>query len=106
MVGKPWDDPEEKLNKKLRKIGRTAAYAIGGAIGLGVIGAIFPKEDSLEKITDIMGDITLMLIVYGLILLASIIFKKKLAPIINIIMTWIIVPAWIAYLFMTASGSF
>lgn len=104
MLEKPWDDPEEKLNKKLRKIGRTAAYALGGAIGLWVIGAIFPKEDGMDKIIDIMGDIALMLVVYGIVLLAGVVFKKKLAPIINMVMTWIVVPTWIAYLFMAAQG--
>lgn len=105
-MGKPWDDPEEKLNKKLRKIGRNAAYGIGGGIGLLLIKMFFPKEDGHEKITDIMGDLILMLFVYGAVLLLAIIFKKKLAPLIAMLMTWVIVPSWLAYLFMNASGNF
>ena len=104
MGEKPWDDPEEKLNKKLRKIGRSAAYALGGAIGLWLVSAFFPKEEGHEKITTIMNDIALMLTIYGLVLLLGIILKKKHAPIINIIMTWIIAPAWIASIFLSAKG--
>ena len=103
---KPWDDPEEKLNKKLRKIGRTAAYSIGGAIGLFLVKALFPKEEGHEKITGMMGDIVLVLIVYGAVLLLALILKKKLAPIIAMLMTWIIVPSWLTYLFMNASNGF
>ena len=59
---KPWDDPEKKLNKKLRNIGRSAAYALGGGVGLLIIKALFPKEDGNDKITGMIGDIVLILI--------------------------------------------
>ena len=103
-MNKPWDDPEEKLNKKLRKIGRSASYAMGGAIGLWIIKLFFPKESGHDKITNIIGDIIPVLFVYGAVLLAALIFKKKLAPIISSTMTWLIVPGWLAYIFMNASG--
>ena len=103
-MAKPWDDPEERLNKKIRKIGRTGAYALGGSIGLWLVSLFFPKEEGHEKITDMMSDIALLLSVYGIILFIGIIFKRKRAPIINLLMTWIIIPTWIAYLFMSASG--
>lgn len=103
---KPWDDPEEKLNKKIRKVGRSAAYAIGGGLGLFIIKVLFPKEEGHEKITDMIGDIVTVLIVYGAVLLLSVIFKKKLAPLVASIMTWLIVPSWLIYLFMNASSNF
>ena len=103
-MGKPWDDPEEKLNKKLRKIGRSAAYALGGAIGLFIIKAFFPKEEGQEKITDIMGDIVLVLFVYGAILLLALIFKKKRAPLVASLMTWLVIPSWLVYIFTNAQG--
>ena len=104
MVKKPWEDPEEKFNKKIRKIGRNAAYAFGGSTGLWLLAAFYPKEEGSEKITHIISNISLILFIYGTILIAAIITKKKLAPAIYLFVTWIIMPIWIGYLFMQASG--
>ena len=76
-MSKPWDDPEEKFEKKIRKIGRTGAYAIGGSIGLWIILAIFPKEEGHEKITGVIDNVVFMLFVYGCILFGAIIFKRQ-----------------------------
>jgi len=101
MLGtKPWDDPEEKLNKKIRKIGRNAAYGIGGAVGIFLIAALYPKEEGSENIVKIMNDFSLVLFVYAATLLLAIILKKKYAPIINMLMTWFIIPGWIVSLVM------
>jgi len=105
-MGKPWDDPEEKLNKKLKKIGRNAAYAMGAAIGIFLIAALYPKEEGSEHIASIMGDFSLVLFVHGAVLLAALIFIRKRAPLIGGLMSWLITPGWIGYLIMQYSGSF
>ena len=103
-MGKPWDDPEEKLNKKLRKIGRNAAYAYGGAIGLFLLKSLYPKEEGHEKITDVMGDISLMLVMYANVIILTVLFKKKLTPLVASLMTWLVIPAWLIYIFKNAQG--
>jgi len=105
-MGKPWDDPEEKLNKKLRKIGRNAAYAIGAAIGIFIISALYPKEEGSENIASIMGDFSLILFVHGAVLLAALVFIRKRASIIGGLMSWLITPSWIGYLIMQYSRGF
>ena len=103
-MSKPWDDPEEKFEKKIRKIGRTGAYAIGGSIGLWIILALFPKEEGHEKITGVIDNVVFMLFVYGCILFGAIIFKRRKAPLVNLLTTWIIIPSWLAYTLLKASG--
>ncbi|MFK7839470.1 MAG: hypothetical protein AB8B83_03990 [Bdellovibrionales bacterium] len=106
MLGnKPWDDPEEKLNKKIRKIARNAAYSIGAAIGIFLIAAIYPKEDGSETISKVMNEFSTVMAVYAAILLGSIILKKKYAPIISTLMTWVIMPTWIGYLVLQYANS-
>jgi len=82
-MGKPWDDPEEKLNKKIRKIGRNAAYGIGGSIGIFLIATLYPKEEGSEYIVKIMNDFALVMFVYAATLLAALIFQRKRSPLIN-----------------------
>ena len=105
MLGtKPWENPEEKLNKKIRKIGRNAAYSIGGAIGIFLIATFYPKEEGSQKIVEIMKDFSLVMFVYAITLLAVIIFQKKRAPLVNMAMTWFIIPSWIVYLVLQHTG--
>ena len=103
---KPWDDPEEKLNKKLRKIGRNAAYGIGGAIGIFLIATLYPKEEGAETQTmiEVMNDFSLVMFVYAAILLGGLIFQRKRAPLINMLMTWFIIPSWIVVLVLEHTG--
>lgn len=105
-MGKPWDDPEEKFNKKLRKIGRNAAYAIGVSIGIFIIAVLYPKEEGSENIASIMADFSLVLFIHGGVLLVGLIFARKRALLIAALMLWLITPSWILYLVLQYSGSF
>lgn len=98
------DDPEEKLQKKRRKCAKNAAYAIGGAIGLWVLKTIWPEKEGAEKITEIFAGLGWCLLAYGLVVLATMMFKREWALHVNALMTWLIVPGWVAVLLIRAAG--
>jgi hypothetical protein len=94
-----FEDPEERRARKIRKIARSGAYAIGGGAGMWFLNALYPYEESAEKIASLFGWIGTLLMVYGLISLASVIFKKNLAIPVNILMSWVIVPGALVFIF-------
>ena len=97
-----FEDPEQRPN---RKIARSGAYALGGGVGCWFLGFIYPHEESANTIASVFSSIGTLLIIYGVITLASVIFKRKLAIPINFLMIWLVVPAGILYIFTTFWGA-
>lgn len=100
-----WTPSEEKKQKKFMKIGRNGALAFGCGLGLWLMKLFYPQHEGAEKIADLFGETGLILLVYGAIVVAALILKREAAPAVNFFMSWIIVPAWLLYLLVTASGS-
>ncbi len=95
-------DPEERLNKKVRRCTRNAVFAVGIGIGLFLLKTFYPDQEGAEHITKLFGTISLCLIFYGGVLLAAIIFKRELAPPLNTLLTWFILPTYLFYVFAGA----
>lgn len=98
-----WDSPEERHRKKIRKAGKGAATALGGGVALWVFSMIYPKHDEAEPIAALLGDLSVALMLYGIAILACILFKEKVALKFNALLTWLALPSYVAYLFMNAA---
>ncbi len=94
-----WDDPEAKKQKKLNKCMRNAVFALGVGIGLLLLIAFYPDKEGAENITKTFSTLSWCLILYGTTLLATVIFKRDWAPPMNTLLTWIVVPAYVVYVF-------
>ncbi len=92
-------NPEERRTRKIRRIARSGAYALGGGIGLWFMNALYPYEESAEKIAALFGWVSVLLIGYGMTSLACVQFKKNLAIPVNLLMVWIILPTALFYIF-------
>ncbi len=97
-----WDTPEEKTQKKLRKCTKNAAYAVGGGLGLWLLKAFYPEKEGAEKITELFTAFGGCLILYGVTVLAVILFKKDWALRINAVLSWIVIPSYVVYLLVNA----
>lgn len=96
-----WDEEEQNTRKakKIRRIGRSGAYGLGGGIGLWFMNSIYPYEEGAEKMAELFGYIAMVLLFYGVVTLASIIFKRKLVTKINMLMVWFIIPTAVIMIF-------
>lgn len=93
-------DPEEKREKKIRKIMRNAAFAVGGGVGLWLLNALYPYEKEAENMARLFGSIAGVLIAYGLVMVGVVMVKRKLAIPVNLFMIWIVLPTVVLMLFM------
>lgn len=80
-----WDDPEKTLEKKRFRCERSAAYAIGGRIGLLLLKAFSPefsviKADQMKALLSILGTWG---IIYGLCVFVLLLFTKGKALFLN-----------------------
>jgi hypothetical protein len=94
-----FDDPEVRREKKIKKIARNGAYAFGGGVGLWFMNALYPYEDGAEHIAELFGWLAFILIGYGLVTLATVMFKRKLVFPVNALLNWLVLPAMVLYLF-------
>jgi hypothetical protein len=99
-----FDDPEEKLKKKQRKCAKNASYAVGGALGLFGLQALWPEKEGAEVITDMFGGLAVCLLVYGLSVLIVMALRRDMALKVNALMTWLVVPIWVAALLVRAAN--
>ncbi|MGB4057916.1 MAG: hypothetical protein WBK77_07515 [Alphaproteobacteria bacterium] len=94
-----FEDPEQRQNRKIRKIARNGAFALGGGVGLWFMNALYPYEKEAENMASLFGYVAMLLIAYGIIVLPCIIFKRKLAVPVNALMVWLVLPALLFMIF-------
>lgn len=97
-----WDDPEQRLNKKVRKAARNGALSVGGGVGFFFMGVLYPHEEGADHIASLFTNLALVMIFYGAVMLATVMFKRKLVPPMNFLMTWLVLPSLILFLFSHA----
>lgn len=94
MKGMLGGDPEEKLQKKQRRIIRTSVWSIG--LGLGLLAArmiapLFAGES--EAASSGFSAFGFALTGYGAAQLIAIVFMRRHAPLVCSVITYIIMPA-------------
>jgi hypothetical protein len=97
-----WDDPEQRLNKKVRKAARNGALSVGGGVGLFFMGMLYPHEEGADHIASLFTNLALVMILYGAVMLATVMFRRRLVPPMNLLMTWLVLPTLILFLFSKA----
>lgn len=97
-----WDDPEERLNKKISKAARNGAFSVGGGVGLFFMGMLYPHEEGADHIATLFSNLSVVMIFYGVVMLATVMFKRKLVPPVNFVMTWFVLPTLVLFLFSRA----
>ncbi len=98
-----WGDPDERREKKIYKIGKSAAYSIGGGIALKIFALLYPKPDNAkaEAIANMFGGpVSWLLIIYGIIMLAVIVTRRNAAPPLNLLFLLFVIPACLLYIFV------
>ena len=96
-----WDDPEKRQEKRLFRIGKNAAYAIGGGLGSWFMGLVYPHTEEGNRIAAMFGPLGWLLIIYGVIMLAFLVLKKNFAPAANFLFIAFVIPAGLFYIFVT-----
>jgi hypothetical protein len=94
------NDSDPKFEKKIFKIGRTAAYSIGGAIGCWFLNLIYPYPEDARHIAAVLGAMAWVLLGYGALMLGLILLNKRLAPLVNLVMIAIVIPSAVLYILM------
>ena len=92
-------DPEERLNKKVRKAARNGALSVGGGVGLFFMGMLYPHEEGADHIAKLFSNLALVMILYGVVMLVTVMFRRRLVPPMNLVMTWVVLPTLILFLF-------
>lgn len=93
-------DPEQRFERKIFKIGRSAAYALGGAIGCWFLSLVYPHPENAQHITNVLGGLAWLLLGYGAFMFAVILFKKRLAPLMNLLFIGFVIPSGVLYIFV------
>lgn len=97
-----WEDAEQRLNKKVRKAARNGAFSVGGGVGLWFMGMLYPHEEGANHIASLFTNLAMVMILYGIVMLATVMFRRKLVPSMNLVMTWFVLPTLILFLFSQA----
>ena len=97
-----FEDRDEKLDKKINRVMKNGAYAIGGGAGLWFMYALYPREKNAESIAGLFGYVAVILVIYGIIVLGTAIFRRNWAIPVNKLMVWIVLPTIIFVLFKNA----
>ncbi len=93
-----WHDEEEKKAKKFRKVAKSAAYSVGGGIGLWLLSIFLPDQEGSEKIIPLLWDLGTALFVFGGVVLATIVLKRDWTFPMHMLLSWLILPSWIIML--------
>ena len=72
-----WDSPEERHQKKIKKTAKGAASALGGGVALWFFSLLYPKHEGVEGLAELLADLSLVLVLYGIAVLCCIIFRNK-----------------------------
>lgn len=97
-----WGDPEERKRKKLYRIGKSAAYSVGGGLGVWILSSVYPYPPEAERMAGVFGQIGWVLLLYGITMLAVIVVRQDWAPKINLLMIGIVIPSWLFYIFLNS----
>lgn len=94
---------EDRFRARLFRTGRTAAFAVGGGIGLWFVGFLFPESsERADRLRALVPLLSGWAIVYGLIVLGTLMVRPKAAPALNAFLVWIATPAVLIYAVMKA----
>lgn len=94
------DGLDKKTRKKLNKIIRNAASAIGGGVGLILMKGFFSVD--VPQARDLFNGLGLWLIVFGVIVLATAIFRRDWVFHINSTMIFMVTPCVVIKLVLDA----
>ncbi len=94
--------PEEKREKKIRRIARNGSYGLGGGAGLWFLNALYPHEKEADHVAALFGQLALVMILYGAVTLATVLFKKEWAGRVHFLLLWVILPTLLVVLFTKA----
>ena len=97
-------DPDERFEKKIYKIGKSAAYSLGGGIALWGMMWLYPHPEGSERVTNALGPIGWLLVIYGIVMLTLIIVRKNAVPMVNFLFMALIIPACLIYIFVNNWG--
>jgi hypothetical protein len=96
-------EEDDRLRGKLFRIGRSAAFAVGGGLGLWFVGFLFPESsERADRLRSLVPLLSGWAIVYGVTVLASLLIRPKAAPAINAGLVWIVTPGILLYGLMSA----
>lgn len=94
---------EEALHRKLFRIGRNAALAVGGGVGLWFVGFLFPDQgEQVDKIRALMPLLSGWAISYGFLMFAVLLFLRKFAIFLNGCLVWLATPAVLLFALLKA----
>jgi len=93
-------DLNDKARKKIAKIMKNAAYAIGGGLGFLGLKYVFSDVGGDEKVRALFDGLGYWLIVYGALIVATAVFKSSLLFRVHSFLTWLATPAVMIKLFM------
>ena len=97
-----FEDMSKKKKKKFRRVSKSGFYAIGGGIGLFVIKFIFPNIEGDEQAKVLFNGLSLWLIIYGGLIVLTLVFKRDWMVRVNTVLVWFVTPAVLIKLFMDA----
>lgn len=100
-----WDDAEDRKKKKIRKAGKNAAMTAGAGVALWIFTYLYPQNEGSEKVIPLLRDLAPALILYGIAILAALLFKRERALAVYTLLTWLVLPAYAGYLLMSNIGS-
>lgn len=91
--------PKDEKKKKIGKIARNGAYALGGGLGLWFMNALYPYEESAARTAQIFAHLAIILIIYGLLILATVLFRRNWAGRVNLLLNGLALPAALLFVF-------
>ena len=94
-------DPEEKKERKLRRIMRKAAWGLGIGVGLFLLKIfVTPFIGDNEMATSAMGAFSLCLFGYGALMMLVFTFARNWVTRADLLLCWVIIPAVLLKLFL------
>lgn len=96
-------DLSEKKQKKMRRILRNSAYCVGGGIGLLMIKLIFSGEEKSAQAAMAFDAVGYSLVLYGLLVFATFVVRRKWVFIVDMLMMWVGLPALVLWFLKTFS---
>ena len=93
-------DPEERKNRKIGKCARNAAYTGGLGLGLWIVTMLWQgyEDEKSAAAMHMFSNFGLALLLYAAVVLGFVAVKRNLAPFVNMVLFWLVLPAYIFYL--------
>lgn len=93
-----WNDDREQ--RKIYRIGKSAAYSIGGGLAIWLMALFYPQPEGSEHISRAFVSVSWLLIAYGIIMLTTIVMRQNAAPKLNLLFILFVLPACLYYIFL------